>query len=182
LFIYINFLLSHRWISKFQNNPPLEANETMCSAYLAYHLSNLRNLNGYLSRRIYLKLQTGGPRAMGSVEKGIKRPKCVAQKLLKKVNRTQRSSGVNRCDLVYGASAYPFPLILLYFRRWFTIGATVHLCFSQFFFFFYLLDNVPRPYSNAAMHRGTSSATLRNFRSCRFRVIQKKKGNIFYRI
>jgi len=73
-------------------------------------------------------------RAMGSVEKSIKRPKCVAQKLLKKVNRTQGSSGVNQCDLVYGASAYPFPLVLLYFRRWFTIGATVHLCFPLIFF------------------------------------------------
>ncbi|XP_025073268.1 uncharacterized protein LOC105423807 isoform X2 [Pogonomyrmex barbatus] len=46
---------------KFYDDPRLEASETMCSAYLAYHLSNLRNLEKYLGRRIYLKLQTGGP-------------------------------------------------------------------------------------------------------------------------
>lgn len=142
--------MSHSWILKFQDDPLLEASETMCSAYLVYHLSNLRNLEGYLSRRIYLKLQTGGPRTIGSTGKGIKRPKCVAQKPPKE---GQPDSKVKRSQPMrfglWRARSYPFPLVLLYFRRWFTIGATAHLCFPLIFFSS-LLDNVLR---STAMQR-----------------------------
>lgn len=47
--------------------------------------------------------------------------------------------------------------------------------FLSIFFSLLFARQRTAPDSNAAMHRGTSSATLRNFRSCRFRVIQKKK-------
>lgn len=172
--------MSQPWIPKIPgwSTPRGQRDDVLCIS----NLSSLKSAEPWgISQQTHLfKIANRWPRAMGSVEKGIKRPKCVAQKPLKKVNRTQ---GVKRsqpiCDLVYGASSYPFPLVLLYFRRWFTIGATVHLCFPLIFFSFtFLLDNAPRPTSDAAMRRGTSSATLRNFRNWRSFSCHSK-GSIF---
>lgn len=87
--------------------------KTMSSAYLAYHLSNLRNLEGVSRQTRLFKIANRWARAIGSVEKGIKRPKCVAQKPLKKVNRTR---GVKRSQpMRFGLWRELVPLLSLPF-------------------------------------------------------------------
>lgn len=181
-------------VPKFHNNPPLEGIPAKDDVLRISSLSSFESAEpwGVSQRTRLFKIANRWPREIGSVEKGIKRPKCVAQKPLKKVNRTQGSSGVNRCDLVYGASSCPFflflslPLsfflfVLLYFRRWFTIGTTIAFVLSSNFFYF-LPGNAYG--ARRAMRRGTSSAISRNFRSwwpfSRFFLRVKKNSTSYW--
>lgn len=154
----------------------------MSSAYLAYHLSNLRNLEEYLGRRLF-KIANRWPRAIGSVEKGIKRPKCVAQKLLKKVNRTRGSSGVNRCDLVYGASSCLFFLslslcIIVFSTMIYDRNHCAFVFLSNFFYF--LPDNAQDERCVAGHHQLYPGISGVDGRSRVSFYISLKKNSTFY--
>lgn len=102
-------------VSKFHNNPPLEIIPAKDDELRISSLSSLESAEPWgVSRQTRLfKIANRWARAIGSVEKGIKRPKCVAQKPLKKVNRTR---GVKRSQpMRFGLWRELVPLLSLFF-------------------------------------------------------------------
>lgn len=163
---------------------PVSRSARRC-AYLVYHLSNLREPWGISQQTYLFKIANRWPRTMGSVRKGIKRPKCVAQKP-PPAKKGQPDSRVKRSQpMRFGLwrALVSLPSHIIVFSTMIYDRSDRAFVFpSNFFFFFPRSPTRTALDSDAAMRRGTSSATPRNFRSWRLFSRRSKRQYFFYRM